>query len=94
MIDAKLLPWSDRWRDALTVGAKRALPGLAMVLALLVAAFLVSSAPSAFAQTNGPDKPVAGAVPGNASSGTAADAEMWRKIRHGFEGTVLSLIHI
>ena len=57
---------------------------------LSIAAAQILTAPHAFAQVSGPDKPLAGAVPGNTTAGDSADAELWRAIRHGAEGTVAS----
>ena len=37
------------------------------------------------AQVSGPDKPIAGATPGGADSGTNSNAEMWRKVRGGID---------
>ncbi|MEP3277951.1 MAG: formate dehydrogenase subunit gamma [Stappiaceae bacterium] len=48
----------------------------------------VLSLDPAHAQVSGPDKPVAGAVPGNTTAGSSADADLWRQIRQGAQGTV------
>lgn len=56
---------------------------LVMAVAFLATVLLVSTNNTALAQTSGPDKPVEGAVPGGTTSGQAADAELWRKIRQG-----------
>jgi formate dehydrogenase subunit gamma len=55
---------------------------------LTMAVLLAATAPQSFAQATGPDKPLAGAVPGNTTAGGSADAELWRQIRHGARGTV------
>lgn len=55
---------------------------------LAMAVLLAATASQSFAQATGPDKPLAGAVPGNTTEGNSADAELWRQIRHGARGTV------
>jgi formate dehydrogenase subunit gamma len=68
--------------------AKRAFLALTLAFTLLSAAIFVSSAPAAFAQGAGTGQPLAGAVPGNTTDGNSADAELWRQIRQGAQGTV------
>jgi formate dehydrogenase subunit gamma len=90
---ASASPFDASGKDFSPVGraartARRTFPVFALALALLFVAFCVSSAPNALAQVSGPDKPLAGAVPGNTTEGAAADAELWRQIRHGLRGTV------
>lgn len=61
-----------------------------IVLSLFVALVLglaVMQSPGN-AQVSGPDKPLAGAVPGNTTDGEASDAELWRQIRQGGVGNV------
>jgi len=41
------------------------------------------------AQSNDNGAPVGGAVPGNTTSGSASDSEIWRQIRQGGQGTVV-----
>jgi formate dehydrogenase subunit gamma len=74
--------------SAAMVKGLAAYPALAAAIAMLFAAIFVFSAPDAHAQVSGPDKPLAGSVPGNTSDGASADAELWRQIRQGAQGTV------
>ena len=48
----------------------------------------VSQQSVSYAQVSGPDKPVEGSVPGGTTSGSSSDAELWRQIRQGGQGTV------
>jgi len=59
-----------------------------LAFALLFVAVSVMAAPDAVAQTAAEDAPLNGAVPGNTTEGQSADAELWRQIRHGAQGTV------
>ncbi len=62
---------------------------LIATLALALTAAFLLAAPGSGALAQGiQEAPLAGAVPGNTSSGEAADAEIWRQIRHGAQGTV------
>jgi len=65
-----------------------ALATLSMVLALLLTVLMISAPSTAFAQTNPGGEPLAGAVPGNTTASDSADAELWRQIRQGAQGTV------
>lgn len=58
---------------------------LARLSALLLVALLGVSlaAPPSAAQVAGSSEAVEGAVPGNTTAGSAADAELWRQIRQG-----------
>ena len=70
-------------------GARHPLRAITIAFTLLTMAMLLAAAPSqSFAQAAGPDKPLAGAVPGNTTDGASADAELWRQIRQGAQGTV------
>jgi formate dehydrogenase subunit gamma len=87
MIDAKHTASASN-AGAGTIAAKRAFLAVTLAFTLLTAAILVSSAPGAFAQDAGTEQPLAGAVPGHTTAGDAADAELWRQIRQGAQGTV------
>ena len=87
MIDAKHTT-SASVAGAASSGAKRVCLAVTLAFTLLTAAILVSSAPGAFAQGAGTEQPLSGAVPGNTTAGDAADAELWRQIRQGAQGTV------
>lgn len=54
---------------------------------LVVVSMLTVLTPS-YAQSNDNGAPVEGAVPGNTTSGSSSDAELWRQIRKGGQGTV------
>jgi formate dehydrogenase subunit gamma len=69
-------------------GAKHVFRAATIALALLTAAFLITTTSQSFAQATGPNKPLDGAVPGNTTDGSSADAELWRQIRQGAKGTV------
>ncbi|HKJ63716.1 MAG TPA: formate dehydrogenase subunit gamma [Hyphomicrobiales bacterium] len=69
-------------------GARHVFRAAIVAFALFTLALLVTSASPSFAQATGPDKPIAGAVPGNTTNGASADAELWRQIRQGARGTV------
>lgn len=73
-----------------TKSSRRRFPGAVAASLLLVVSIIFASSWSsiAVAQVSGPDKPLAGAVPGNTSDASSADAELWRQIRHGARGTV------
>lgn len=74
--------------SAATIRGLAAFPALTAAIALIFAAIFLVSTPGALAQVSGPDKPVEGAVPGNTTDGASADAELWRQIRQGAQGTV------
>ncbi len=61
-----------------------------VLCSFVFALFSVSVFPvdTASAQVSGTGAPVAGAVPGNTTEGASADAELWRQIRQGAQGTV------
>ncbi len=63
--------------------------GLFVAVSILITGALSLQTSPAYAQTSGPDKPVAGATPGGTNASSAAQAEIWRQIRQGISGTVV-----
>ncbi|MGF1622215.1 MAG: formate dehydrogenase subunit gamma [Rhodomicrobiaceae bacterium] len=74
--------------SAATIRGLAVFPALSAAIALIFAAIFVFSTPTAVAQVSGPDQPLEGVVPGNTTDGASADAELWRQIRQGAQGTV------
>ena len=83
----KLLDRKAKWRERAGMLGIRAF-GLSFMVALSV---LISLPSESMAQTQGrevvPEQPAGGTVPGN-TLGSASDAELWRALRGGAQGSV------
>ncbi|MGI9350462.1 MAG: formate dehydrogenase subunit gamma [Rhizobiaceae bacterium] len=66
----------------------RSILTLVSAVIIFVGAGFFEADGAAFAQATGPDKPTEGSVPGGTTDGSSSDAEIWRQIRQGNQGTV------